>query len=991
MQTRYLSAKSRHVTIEALEDRCLLASLGNAWGLERQPVSDIDTALAATSQHSRVVGYDPKTKIETVSEGLPELDLAAAEQAAYDAGFDGLKGLRELLGRPAGGGEWVIGNDDRTLVPDTLAWPYSAVGRIWVSVNAPGGSFQENFTGVLIDPYHVLTSGDCLYTYDYGWASDLRFSPADNGNAILDESLSTYFRRSDFQFYGEAAWTYAHTYQAWTQNGNFNFDFGVITLDRRIGNFAGWYGYGYTNNNSLYTTNTATTLDYALDLTPDVQDMWMDTGNAANVFITPTQLYTSELDRYGSYGQPVSYVTPSGRVVYAVSTAEGFGCANPPCDPMPYNISTRISSAIFNDFGNWRSEDDLLRPPTDKADLVGLDEWFHSMASTVSSIDVAEGDPFSTTVYVRNNGTFASEPFTVSFYLAGHFGINADDIYLGTTFIDPLAPFSFAAASIDTIIPNIPPDQVNVWGQYFLGYIIDGEDYTTEYNETNNVGYYETNLINIRDDDHGNVAGSASVITPNLAVAGNIDYVGDRDWFSFAGMAGTQVSLRTYLGTLADSVLHLYAPDGTTELAVNNDFPGIGLASRIDYMLPADGTYYAVVEANGNAAASGTYSLTLTHGDDHGNSVAAATLIGAHTMTSGRIEIGGDTDTFSFYAENGTQVALATSLGSLADSTLTLLDAAGNSLAFDDDGGPGLASLISFTIPASGLYVARVAAYGNWQTGTYELSLEHLDDHADVATQATLATLNATQSGIIEVNGDRDFFQFQAMGGTAYTFSTRLGDLNDSTLTLYDRDGTTPLISNDNDGVSLASRIDWTAPTSGTYFVAVAGKAASFGSYDLIVKLRTNADGDFNADGLYDRFDIDLLVAQIAAHGNALAFDMNGDNLVNLIDRDLWLARAGGINLGPGRSYRLGDANLDGVVDGSDFGIWNAHKFTINPAWTAGDFSADGSVDGTDFGLWNVHKFQAAFARPRHPTHGTQLDQEADRRLDILDLLWALA
>jgi hypothetical protein len=81
-----------------------------------------------------------------------------------------------------------------------------------------------------------------------------------------------------------------------------------------------------------------------------------------------------------------------------------------------------------------------------------------------------------------------------------------------------------------------------------------------------------------------------------------------------------------------------------------------------------------------------------------------------------------------------------------------------------------------------------------------------------------------------------------------------------------------------------------------------------------------------------------------------------------LLDRDEWLLLAGEANLGPGRSYLLGDANLNGDVDGSDFGAWNANKFTSIAAWSAGDFNANGDVDGSDFGIWNANKFQSALA-----------------------------
>ena len=111
--------------------------------------------------------------------------------------------------------------------------------------------------------------------------------------------------------------------------------------------------------------------------------------------------------------------------------------------------------------------------------------------------------------------------------------------------------------------------------------------------------------------------------------------------------------------------------------------------------------------------------------------------------------------------------------------------------------------------------------------------------------------------------------------------------------------------------------------------------------------------GDFNADGDLDLQDIDLLVAEIAAGSNTPFYDLTGDGIVNLDDRDAWLAIAGAANLPSGNPYLLGDANLDGVVDGQDFLVWNNNKFTSVAAWSAGDFNADGVVDGQDFLIWN--------------------------------------
>ena len=74
-----------------------------------------------------------------------------------------------------------------------------------------------------------------------------------------------------------------------------------------------------------------------------------------------------------------------------------------------------------------------------------------------------------------------------------------------------------------------------------------------------------------------------------------------------------------------------------------------------------------------------------------------------------------------------------------------------------------------------------------------------------------------------------------------------------------------------------------------------------------------------------------------------------------------------------------GDANGDGAVDGTDFGIWNSHKFmNVSGGISDADFNEDGSVDGTDFGIWNANKFTSLGA--------TTVPEPAL----ILPLLWLL-
>ncbi|MEM7312197.1 MAG: hypothetical protein AAF497_03500 [Planctomycetota bacterium] len=129
----------------------------------------------------------------------------------------------------------------------------------------------------------------------------------------------------------------------------------------------------------------------------------------------------------------------------------------------------------------------------------------------------------------------------------------------------------------------------------------------------------------------------------------------------------------------------------------------------------------------------------------------------------------------------------------------------------------------------------------------------------------------------------------------------------------------------------------------------------NLGSFDAGVELCFDSD----KDGDLDCADIDVLIAEIVAGTNNTAFDFTGDGLVDLDDRDAWLAEAASVNIGA-PTYLLGDANLDGNVDVSDFNIWNSNKFQPNASWCNGDFNADGNVDVSDFNLWNTNKFQSA-------------------------------
>jgi carboxypeptidase T len=173
--------------------------------------------------------------------------------------------------------------------------------------------------------------------------------------------------------------------------------------------------------------------------------------------------------------------------------------------------------------------------------------------------------------------------------------------------------------------------------------------------------------------------------------------------------------------------------------------------------------------------------------------------------------------------------------------------------------------------------------------------------------------------------------------------------------------------------------IDWTYGDQGVYSYTIELRPTDFPYFELppgeilpnaqeifpaVLDLATFAwtltQGDFNNDGAYDCTDADALVEAIVMGTNKYEFDLTGSGSVDLEDLDAWLAAAGAANLPSGHPYLQADANLNGAVDGEDFTIWNAHKFTSDPSFCSGDFNANGVIEGGDFVIWNQFKFMTS-------------------------------
>jgi hypothetical protein len=141
-----------------------------------------------------------------------------------------------------------------------------------------------------------------------------------------------------------------------------------------------------------------------------------------------------------------------------------------------------------------------------------------------------------------------------------------------------------------------------------------------------------------------------------------------------------------------------------------------------------------------------------------------------------------------------------------------------------------------------------------------------------------------------------------------------------------------------NTGASTISTID-TAPngvidlTNNHLFIDYGSSADPISSIAALLKSGYN-NGAWNGPGI----DSSTAAANSASYGLGYADSNDPGNPAGL--------SSGTIEI---KYTLLGDANLSGVVDGTDFGILAANFNKGVSRWDQGDFNYDGTVDGTDF------------------------------------------
>lgn len=335
---------------------------------------------------------------------------------------------------------------------------------------------------------------------------------------------------------------------------------------------------------------------------------------------------------------------------------------------------------------------------------------------------------------------------------------------------------------------------------------------------------YELAVHEAAPDDHGDMPETATEIALDASVNGEIDPVGDTDFFRF------ELSERTTVEVFGSGVeryqsVRICEPEQRDfDFALADD---VGASDHNWRRRELEvGTYYLAVRSHD---LQGSYEIGVRDigPDDHGDSPDSATHLSLAQSTRGTIyPPRGDIDFFRFNLPRRMDVTVTGSAGAGIDFALVpedrreFIDAMIGVYAFEDDGPSGRRLRAELD---AGSYYLRVWASSNADEpiAVYRVLVvgTPADDHGNTQAAATDLVLGETATGGIDPHDDTDFFRLDLeQRATVVVAVTGIAESAALFGGLIDADGeVVSVLDRDSERAELRLRGDRLDP--GTYFV----------------------------------------------------------------------------------------------------------------------------------------------------------------------------
>lgn len=337
---------------------------------------------------------------------------------------------------------------------------------------ALGQSYFAVCSGSMLDAEVVLTAGHCVYDYGgNGWAKEAWIYPGWDGVGGQWNPPPSIINP-----YGYGHSTAFAATHGWTDYGDFNYDVGLIAVDRAVGMLTGWFGWAYGGDCALHTSTTYNSASYPAE---DCGEPGLHTGTDMYYWYGPfdscpdwnrLELSTPIGGCFGAIwggqsGGGAYYISDSNRFVHAVTSTSNRDT---------WARFTRLWDAWIS-YTNDTFISDYAR---------GSDFDLQALDVNAEPATIGAGESTTLLNHLATNPTdgSADDTWGYSVYLSTNDNIAETDTLLSTqSYTFDFLPMSSARVNMASV--TIPPDTPP--GDYWLGVIYDcATDINCDNNDT---------------------------------------------------------------------------------------------------------------------------------------------------------------------------------------------------------------------------------------------------------------------------------------------------------------------------------------------------------------------------------------------------------------------------------------------------------------------------------------------------------------------------
>ena len=643
---------------ENARDPMLLQRLRTAAPAPNPPAKHFTPEVTGSAGHRGTVARDPLGGTEIHREGVALDQVAPAPVRPPRAGKrppwmgadpGNTQSPLDGLGEPFSGDEFVaITPTASSPVSNVYDYPWASIVKLLMRYDVDGNDYYYVCTGFTSGSFHVVTAGHCIYSWDPN-------GDGDTGDARWADQVWVWAAQTDNNDpsgypewpYSEAHAVLLRSYTGWTASQNLEHDWGVVTLDRRLGDYTGWMGLNDETASSLNFSGYPAEAPYV----PSdnlLQYHGYDTGN-----VIQYTSYRIEMDAYaygGHSGCPAWYYDGSSRWAHGIASTS---------DRSGYAEFTYLTSGKRSDVISYMSDDENDRPPTARPDLI--EYHFSDDAKDLLTNSVEQGGAIQVEFNALNIGHASTGEIEIDFYLSTNDLISDGDIHIGTVTQSGLD----LATYINSTATLTVPDTVAA-GDYYVGWITSCSE--QEYGATSLYSayhYYMDDRAAIHDETVAVTAEPTLDLEVTDVFAGDHEYASgdtiDLEWDesnngnSDAGVHSFSVRLSTNT-TISESDTEVCS--GT----VSGLGAGQSATLEVTCTVPqvSSGDYYAGVILDREGAIDETdegnntgYDPSMVTVSAQANCVPDAALSCPSTVDTWSNDGTGSTDTIDAYTCNG--------------------------------------------------------------------------------------------------------------------------------------------------------------------------------------------------------------------------------------------------------------------------------------------------------------------------------------------------